>query len=439
MHQSRFYLITVCIVCSFCSFSCSERPPSRPNIILIMADDLGYQGIGCFGNDTLQTPHLDALAKAGLLFTDYHSNGSVCTPTRAAMLTGNYQQRSGLEGVIYVKGETRQVGLDTTTWTMAQALRAGGYQTGIMGKWHLGYLPEYNPIHHGFDEFYGYVSGNIDFHSHYDNAGIYDWYHNLDSIQEEGYVTDLITDHAVDFIEKHQEEPFFLYVPHEAPHVPFQGRNDPPYRFADNEFTYYGPVKDRSRAYREMVEVLDEGVGRLIASVRRLGLEDNTLIVFVSDNGAERFGHNGELNGDKGSLLEGGQRVPAIAYWKNKIKPGRTDEIVMSFDWMATFLSLGDLSTAQPTLDGLDLSDLLLKGQALPERDLFWRYRQERAVRSGPWKLWLHQQDTMLFNLQEDLGEVQNQALGQPKVLEELLGKYQAWETEMDRYSQKTK
>ncbi|MBX2876084.1 MAG: sulfatase-like hydrolase/transferase [Saprospiraceae bacterium] len=404
-----------------------------------MADDLGYQGITCFGNDSIQTPNLDQLAQGGLKFTDFHSNGSVCTPTRAALLTGKYQQRVGLEGVIYVRGDTRQYGLDTNVVTIAKALQRGGYRTGIMGKWHLGYRPAYNPVHHGFEQFYGYVSGNIDFHSHYDNAGIYDWYHNLDTLYEEGYVTDLITDHAVEFIERHRDEPFFLYVPHEAPHVPFQGRNDPAYRFSDNEFTYYGPVEDRSRAYREMVEVMDEGIGRVFETVRDLGLEEETLIVFISDNGAEHFGHNGTLNGSKGSLLEGGHRVPAIAYWKNRIQAGSTAETVMSFDWMPTFLSLAKLSTEAQALDGIDLSNLLLQGQPLPSRSLFWRYRKEKAIRKGPWKLWIQEQDTLLFNLQKDLGESSNQVEENPEMLEELLGEYLEWESEMNTYQQKTK
>src|SRR5680860_956340 len=159
----------------FLLWACSEKSPSepvKPNIILIMADDLGYGGISCFGAPTVETPELDALAKNGIRFTDFHSNAPVCTPTRAALLTGNYQQRSGLEGVIYVRGETREVGLDSSQLTIAELLKDNGYKTGVMGKWHLGYKKEFNPVHHGFDEFYGYLSGNIDYHSHYDNADI---------------------------------------------------------------------------------------------------------------------------------------------------------------------------------------------------------------------------------------------------------------------------
>ncbi len=438
MRYRNTFLLLLSVCWGLVFSSCTPKAPPLPNIILIMADDLGYEGIACFGNDSIQTPNLDQLAAGGLILTDFHSNGSVCTPTRAALLTGKYQQRVGLEGVIYVRGETRQYGLDTSVVTMAEALQRAGYRTGIMGKWHLGYEPEYNPVNHGFEEFYGYVSGNIDFHSHYDNAGIYDWYHNLDSIYEEGYVTDLITDHAVDFVKTHKHEPFFLYVPHEAPHVPFQGRNDPAYRFSDNEFTYYGPVEDRTRAYREMVEVMDEGIGRLMKTIQELNLEKETLIVFISDNGAERFGHNGELNGSKGSLLEGGHRVPAIAYWNGKIQAGRSDQTVMSFDWMPTFLALAGVDTKNLDLDGIDLSGLMLQNQSLPPRSLAWRYRNQKALRKGPWKLLMSDQDTSLYNLSEDLVEHQDLSVEQSEMLQQLMEEYEAWEQEMKSYQQKT-
>lgn len=406
-------------------------PP--PNIILIMADDLGYGGIGCYGNEEIRTPNLDALAAEGIRFTDFHANSTVCTPTRAALLTGRYQQRSGLEGVIYVRGDTREVGMDMTETTIAELLRDQGYATGIMGKWHLGYKKEYNPIYHGFDEFYGYVSGNVDFHSHYDNAGIYDWWHNTDSLYEEGYVTDLITEHAVDFIEANRDQPFFLYVPHEAPHAPFQGRRDTAYRYPDREFSYYGPVEDKHAAYREMVEVMDEGIGKIVTKVREMGLEENTLIVFLSDNGAERdYGDNGPLRGHKTNLYEGGIRVPGIAYWKGKIGPAVSDATVMSFDWMPTFLSLASAKKPDDlALDGADLSGHLLAGDALPSRTLFWRYRSQKAVRLGDWKLLLTEQDTTLYNLRSDLSETTNLAAEQPDRVREMLSQLATWEAEV--------
>lgn len=414
-------------------YSCTHITTERkPNLILIMADDLGYEGIGAFGNKTISTPALDQMAAEGLLFTDFHSNGSVCSPTRAALLTGRYQQRSGMEGVIYARGPTRETGLALSEITIAEALKSAGYATGIMGKWHLGYNKEFNPAYQGFDEFYGYVSGNVDFHSHFDNAGVYDWWHNLDTIQEEGYVTDLITQHSVDFIRKNQDKPFFLYVPHESPHVPFQGREDTAYRFSDNTFTYFGPVEDRVRAYKEMVEVMDEGIGKIMQTLKELSLEENTLVVFISDNGGESFGHNGSLRADKGSLFEGGHRVPAIAYWKGKIEAGRTDELTASIDWMPTILNLAEVDMTQiPAQDGLDLSPLLFGQKPLAKRKLFWRYRTQAAVRDQDWKLMVDEGDTLLFNLKDDLTESTDLSKQEPQKRKALSLKLQNWVKEV--------
>ena len=436
-----FYLFTLLLISSCHHSGAPENAlTSKPNIILIMADDLGYEGIGCYDNKILKTPHLDEMAENGVLFTDFHANGSVCTPTRAALLTGRYQQRVGLEGVIYARGETRQVGLDTMEYTLAKALKTAGYATGIMGKWHLGYRKAFNPIYYGFDEFYGYVSGNVDFHTHFDNSGVYDWWHNLDTIQEKGYVTDLITEHSINFIKKNKDRPFFLYVPHEAPHVPFQGRNDPGYRYADNEFTYYGPVKDRDRAYIEMVEVMDEGIGKIIQTLEALNLEENTLVVFISDNGGESFGHNGVLNGDKGSLLEGGHRVPAIAQWKGKIQKGISQETVMSFDWMPTFMALANVNLPDNlVIDGIDLSDHLFHKDTLPQRNLFWKYRKEKVIRQNQYKLLINEKEHFLYDLDKDLSEQNNIADSYPELMEQLKEKLVAWERKISSYEQKTK
>ena len=430
----RGFVFAIIIIYISCANPSQEE--QRPNFVLIMADDLGYQGISCFGNKEIQTPHLDKLGTYGLKLSDFHANGSVCTPTRAALLTGRYQQRAGLEGVIYARGETRHAGMDTSEYTIADALKGIGYKTGIMGKWHLGYEKQFFPTNNGFDEFYGYVSGNVDFHSHYDNTGVYDWWHNLDSINEEGYVTDLITDHSIDFIEKHKDENFFLYIPHEAPHVPFQGRNDPAYRFADNEFTYYGPVEDQERAYKEMVEVMDEGIGKVVKAIEDNGLSENTLIIFISDNGGEAFGHNGPLNNSKGSLYEGGHRVPAIFYWPGMIAPSTSDDLTMTFDIMPTILSLANAEAKN--MDGVDLSDLLLNQQALPARDVFWKYRKQQVIRNQNYKLLIDDQDTLLFDLEVDLGETINLSKNNPSKKNELLARLIAWDTEISMYDQST-
>ncbi len=419
-------------------FACNSQKKSPPNIIFIMADDLGYGDLSCYNSYFIQTPALDKLAAEGLKFTDYHSNGAVCTPTRAAIMTGNYQQRAGLEGVIYVRGETRQTGLDTSVVTIGELFRDAGFSTGIMGKWHLGYKKEYNPVQHGFETFYGYVSGNIDFHSHYDNAGIYDWWHNLDTIREEGYVTDLITAHSIDFIHENKNNPFFLYVPHEAPHVPFQGRNDTAYRFPDREFSYLGPAKDQQGTYKEMVEVMDEGIGRIMETLKELNLDDNTFVFFCSDNGA-RFGSNGILRGNKGSLWEGGHRVPAIAWYPQKIKQGtETDATVISMDLVPTLLSIAGINS-NATFDGEDFSSVLFENTQSAERPLFWRYSNQKSVRNGNWKYLKIEEDEYLFDLDKDLTEQENLIAGNPEKAGELKILLNEWETEMNQYNQKTK
>lgn len=414
-----------------------QSDPVRPNIIIIMADDLGYGGIGCYGEPIIETPNLDDLARNGIKFTDFHANGPVCTPTRAALLTGNYQQRSGLEGVIYVRGETREVGLDPSQVTIAELLKNNGYATGIMGKWHLGYKKEFNPVHHGFDEFYGYVSGNIDYHSHYDGAGIYDWWHNLDSIEEEGYVTDLITNHSVNFINQNKDNPFFLYVAHEAPHVPFQGRNDPAYRFPGKKFTYYGPAENRQAIYKEMVEVMDEGIGEIMEALKNNNLEENTLVFFISDNGAEAFGNNGGLNGQKGDLMEGGHRVPTIAYWKNRIASGESSETLVSMDLLPTILSICHTQiTEEDNFDGIDFSEVLLEEAKIENRAIFWRYQDQKAVRYKQWKLLITEKDTALYDLQQDLKETMDLSAKHQNVLEDLIKKLEDWEIEVGQNSE---
>jgi len=398
-----------------------------------MADDLGYRDIGCYGSPTIKTPNIDALAKGGMRFTDYHSNCPVCSPTRAALLTGRYQQRAGIEGVIYAKGPTRERGMDLEEVTFAEILKSRGYATGIFGKWHLGYNVEFNPARQGFDEFRGYVSGNVDYHSHIDGAGIADWWKNLEKVPEEGYTTDLVTRHGVDFIERHKDEPFCLYLPHESVHSPYQGRNDPPQRLPGGKQGNRTKGDEITRAYKEMVEVMDESVGRIVETVKRLGLERKTFIFFCSDNGATKQGSNGKLSGFKGSLWEGGHRVPAIAYWPGRIEPGtQTRQTVLGMDVLPTIAAVaGAEIPAGRKLDGVNLLAMLTDNAKLPERTLFWRYLKQRAVRKGPWKLLIQGKNVRLYNLDNDLGEKNDLSGAEQAMVKKLQDELAAWEREV--------
>jgi arylsulfatase A-like enzyme len=317
--------------------------------------------------------------------------------------------------------------------TFAEVLKRRGFATGIFGKWHVGYSAEFNPAKQGFDEFIGYVSGNVDFHSHIDQAGFDDWWKNLEKVPEEGYTTDLITKHGVNFIERHRDEPFCLYLPHEAPHYPYQGRNDPPERLAGGGKGKKARGREIAQAYKEMVEVMDEGIGRIVETVKRLGLERKTFIFFCSDNGANKNGSNGPLSGYKGSLAEGGHRVPAVAYWPGRIKPGTiTDQTVLGMDLFATMGSIaGAKLLAGLKLDGIDLLPMLVEDKKLPGRTLFWRYRKERAVRKGPWKLLIRGKDVALYNLDKDLAEKKNLAEPEPAMVKALEDELSVWEQEV--------
>ena len=419
-------------------FSCTSQKEKPPNIILIMADDLGYCDIGCFGSEFIQTPILDKMASEGISFTDYHSNGAVCTPTRAALLTGNYQQRAGLEGVIYAALDKRIYGISNVEKTLAEIFKDAGYSTGIFGKWHLGYKPEFNPTNHGFDEFYGYVSGNVDYISHRDGKGLYDWWHNTDTTYEEGYVTDLITDFALSFMERNKDVPFLLYIPHEAPHYPYQGREDKADRLPKVKFKAHGSRLDKKQAYKEMVEIMDENIGRVMNKLYELGIDKNTFVFFCSDNGATNVGSNGTLNGFKGSLWEGGQRVPAIAWYPEKIEAGAiTKSTILSFDVLPTLLSIAGIDIGNQ-FDGRDFSEVLFFENELDERPVFWRYRLQWAVRKGDWKYLKIKKKEYLFNLKNDIGEQINLSETNSEKVAELRKLLKEWESEMGKYEMKT-
>jgi arylsulfatase A-like enzyme len=416
----------------------AAAPEAKPNFVIIMADDLGYADLSCYGG-WIQTPNLEKLAAEGALMTDYHSNGAVCSPTRAALLTGRYQQRSGVDVVVAADASSamHKLGLDPKVEiSFAKALKQAGYATALFGKWHVGYDTRFNPIHHGFDRFIGYVSGNIDFHSHIDQEGAADWWDGLTLKDEPGYTTHLITRHAVEFIAANKARPFALYLPHEAPHYPYQGPGDAPYRTVGGKFPSHGPnTTPVKQAYTQMVQEMDKGVGEVIASLKENGIEGRTLVIFCSDNGGNRYGSNAPLRGFKANIYEGGHRVPGIACWPGRITPGRKiNDTVLAMDIMPTLLALAGVApSAERPLDGVDLSALLLENKPLAPRDLFWRHVHSLAMRRGPWKLVIPKKDGKpeLYNLDSDIGEKTNLADKAPERVKEMSAALNAWRKEV--------
>lgn len=423
----------------------SVAAAAPPNFVLIVADDLGYGDLGCYGSSLNDTPNIDALAERGLRFTDFHSAGPMCTPTRAAMLTGRYQQRFGAAFDGPLSGaHDRDQGLPPAATTIAEVLRSEGYATGCFGKWHLGFRSPYLPTDQGFDEFRGLTAGDGDHHTHVDRYGIADWYDGARSSPEPGYVAELLTSHAVDFIERHREEPFFLYVPHLAIHFPWQGPNDPPQRRVgvNYEDDKWGAIPDPHHVaphVAAMIAELDQSVGEIVSVLERLALGDTTLVIFTSDNGGYRtygdrfknISSNGALRGQKGSLYEGGHRVPTFAYWPGRIAEGVTYEVAHSVDLAPTLASLVQ-ANFEPS-DGVDLSALLFRGESLAPRTLYWRAEQDAAVRQGPWKL--HRAasaDWELYHLGDDLAEQHDLAGVHRETVRALSGAWERWQTNVD-------
>ncbi len=434
--NKRQFLLAVCsatLVVSTALPLLGASKERKPNIIIILADDYGYGDVGCYGSKRFNTPHLDALAAGGLRFTDFHSNGAVCSPTRAALLTGRYQQRTGITGVVTAAGH-RHTGLDLGETTFAEVLKPAGYVTALFGKWHLGYLPDYNPVHQGFDEFIGYVSGNVDYHAHLDQTGMEDWWKQDELNQECGYTTDLITDHGVDFIQRNREKPFLLYIAHEAPHYPFQGRNDPPRYTRENGRTN---DPETPEVYKEMIEVMDEGVGRIHQALIDADLIDNTLIFFFSDNGPSGLGSAGALRGKKGQIWEGGHRVPAIAYWPGKIEAGQVSNLTaMGADLLPTMMAIsGTALTKDLKLDGINLLPFLIDNKQPAPRPLFWFHNNQLAIRQGDFKLITNKSfsETSLYNLRVDLGEEKNISAQHPDLVQELLKILETWQKDVTK------
>lgn len=405
-----------------------------PNIVIIMVDDMGYGGVSCFDNQYFTTPEIDKLCADGMKLTDFHSNGSVCSPTRAALMTGRYQQRSGCDKVVNADPAVamHHVGIHDREWTFPEAMQSAGYATGIFGKWHLGYKPEFHPMNHGFDEFIGFISGNIDAQSHMDRMGVQDWWQGYELKDEPAYHTDLINQHALDFIDRHQAEPFFLYVAHGAPHSPHQARASAITRgpkrgqvpdWAPNE-SYSDDPDSEDWLIRNFILPVDEGVGQIRDKLEALGLADRTIVWFISDNGGTRGNQtmSAQTKGSKGTFYEGGHRVPGIVWAPGRVPAGAvSDELILAFDIMPTMLAQAGVDLpAGHQLDGVNVERAIIKNEALPPMKRFWNMGNRGALRDGNWKLVVNGSKSELYDLDQDSREQNDLAAQYPERVSEM-------------------
>ncbi|MFZ9183268.1 MAG: sulfatase [Hylemonella sp.] len=418
----------------------------RPNIVFIVADDLGYADLGCYGGRPAKfgpvSPVLDELATKGLKFTQGYANSPVCSPTRFALMTGRYQYRlrGGADEPISSRSRGSTVlGLPTDHPTLPSLLRAHGYHTGLMGKWHLGYPPSFGPLRSGYEEFFGPMSGGVDYFTHCSNSGQHDLWFGEAEQQEDGYLTDLISRRSVDFVHRmaapaRQGQPFFLSIHYTAPHWPWETRDDREMaeEVKKDLFHLHG---GNINTYQRMIHHMDEGIGWVVDALKREDLLDQTLIVFTSDNGGERFSDNWPLVGGKMDLTEGGIRVPWIAHWPQVIQGGRSStQRCMTMDWTATMLAAAGVQ-ADPAypLDGVSLMPVLQSEDREFDRTLFWRmnHRGQCAMREGDWKYLRVDGHDYLFNIPADERERANLGKREPERLLAMRGAWEEWNASM--------
>lgn len=418
-------------------------PGLRPNIVFIVADDLGFADLGCYGGRNAAfgpvSPVLDGLAAGGMRFTQGYANSPVCSPTRFALMTGRYQYRLRGAAEEPISNRTRgstTLGLSPAHPTMPSLLKAAGYRTALIGKWHLGYPPAFGPLKSGYEEFFGPMSGGVDYFTHCSNDGQHDLWSGEQERRDEGYLTDLLSRRAVDYVERMagQGTPFFLSLHYTAPHWPWETRGDAPVaqEVKGNLFHLHG---GDIHTYRRMIHHMDEGIGWVVDALRRKGVADDTLVIFTSDNGGERFSDNWPLVGGKMDLTEGGIRVPWIAHWPAVIGAGRTSpQHCMTMDWSATVIDAAG-AAADPAypLDGMSLLRVLREPGHAFERPMHWRmnHRGQRALRDGEWKYLRVDGHDYLFRIPADERERANLASRDPARLTAMRQAWEDWDASM--------
>ena len=414
----------------------SSTMANKPNIVFIMADDLGYADISCNGRREYATPNIDRIAERGVRFTQAYANSAVCSATRLALITGRYQYRLplGLEEPLAGKSH---VGLPPEHPTLPSLLRDAGYATALIGKWHLGVLPTFGPLKSGYDRFWGIRSGAIDYFTHLNSRGAPDLWDGDVPVEQTGYLTDLLGDRAVEVVNGHAATgtPFLLSLHFNAPHWPWVAHGDE----AESERLRGGNLRHYDggtmRTYARMVQAMDTQIGRVLQALDVNGLAGNTIVVFTSDNGGERFSNTWPFSGVKTELLEGGLRVPAELCWPDRLPAGVTcDQVMATMDWLPTFLDAADAEPDQDyPPDGISLLPILTGTAPSAPRTLFWRYKanEQAAMRDGPYKYLKLRGNTFLFDVVQDPRERANLKTRLPEVYSRMVSQWEAWAATM--------
>ena len=416
---------------------------TRPNVILIMSDDMGYGDLSSYGARDIKTPNIDSISRDGIRLTDVYANGVLCSPTRAALISGRYPHRYAIESAL---GDEGTFGLKVTGNSLPQILKTNGYATGLIGKWHLGGTVTGDarvggPRAHGFEYFFGFMGSHIDYYHHNRGPKTPDLWENETRITLDGqYMTDLITDRSVRFIEQSAaaRRPFFVDVAYNAPHWPYQppGKPSPAPGTGAHQLPQQEDTATRAD-YVAMVEAVDNGVGQILRTLDRLGLANNTIVIFTNDNGGEWLADGGPLFNRKWTVWEGGIRVPALVKWPARIPAGRvSDQVAVTMDWAASIVAATG-GTVPASYEGINLFPILEGRQPEVERTLYWRTvpntsRSQRAVRSGDWKLVVDANHVMVFNLRQDVGERNDLTNQRQDIARRLRPLLMQWEQNVD-------
>jgi arylsulfatase A-like enzyme len=406
----------------------SNTQAQRPNIIYIMTDDMGYGDLSGYGRKDFATPNIDKLAAQGVRFVNAYSAGAVCTPTRVAFMTGRYPAKTPVGLIEPLTGSKADsvFGLTPEYPSIATLMKTAGYETALVGKWHLGFLPQHSPGKNGFDYFFGFKNGAADYISHKSGNGKHDLFENEAPVYPEGYLTELFSVKATTFIKQKHIKPFFLSITFNAPHWPWQGPADKAY---ESDFRAAGSPA----IYATMMKSLDDAVGEIMKAVDDAQLTNQTIVIFTNDNGGERYSNHGGLSKAKTSLWEGGIRVPACVRWPGKIEPGKTtQQVAITMDWTKTILSVGGASEDKRfALDGVDLTPVLTGKKNNIDRTLYWRTTQrlkQKAVREGNWKFLQDDSGEYLFDLAADKEEKNNLKDKETATFNRLKQKFVEWE-----------